>query len=55
LIQADMLAEEPTRRYDGLVARDSVFHLPDAAHGGLLRKMHGWFEPRPHAAVAWRQ
>jgi len=33
-----MLAEEPTRRYDGLVARDSVFHLPRAAHGGLFRK-----------------
>jgi cyclopropane fatty-acyl-phospholipid synthase-like methyltransferase len=43
-IMADMLDLELTTRYQGLVAWDSVFHIPRARHRELFFSMHRWLE-----------
>jgi cyclopropane fatty-acyl-phospholipid synthase-like methyltransferase len=45
LIEADMLSVEPADRYDGLVAWDSVFHVPMARHAALFDAMARWLAP----------
>jgi len=43
-ITADMLELSLTTRYQGLVAWDSVFHIPRGRHLTLFCRMHGWLE-----------
>ncbi len=44
-ITADMLDLELSTRYHGLVAWDSVFHIPRARHRTLFCSMHRWLDP----------
>jgi cyclopropane fatty-acyl-phospholipid synthase-like methyltransferase len=41
-VLADMLDLELPTRYQGLIAWDSIFHIPRAAHPQLFRRMHRW-------------
>jgi SAM-dependent methyltransferase len=45
LVEADMLSVDLPDRYDGLVAWDSVFHVPRAWHEALFRAMARWLAP----------
>jgi cyclopropane fatty-acyl-phospholipid synthase-like methyltransferase len=44
-IEADMLDLKLARTFDGIVAWDSVFHVPREAHERLFRAMHSWLRP----------
>jgi cyclopropane fatty-acyl-phospholipid synthase-like methyltransferase len=43
-IAGDMLTLKLTRRYQGIVAWDSVFHIPRTEHGRLFSDMYQWLE-----------
>jgi cyclopropane fatty-acyl-phospholipid synthase-like methyltransferase len=45
LIAADMLEFNPARRFDGIIAWDSVFHIPKDRHRNLFHSMREWLEP----------
>jgi SAM-dependent methyltransferase len=45
LILADLRSVELPGGYDGVVAWDSVFHLPKAEHAPVFRAMHRWLAP----------
>jgi cyclopropane fatty-acyl-phospholipid synthase-like methyltransferase len=44
-VLADFTAAQLPGAYDGIVAWDSVFHLPKAQHATLFRAMHRWLKP----------
>lgn len=48
-IAGDMTSTELFDRYDGIVAWDSIFHIPKAQHGELFQTMYKWL--RPGAAI----
>jgi cyclopropane fatty-acyl-phospholipid synthase-like methyltransferase len=41
-VHGDMRVAEPGGPFDGLVAWDSVFHVPRADHAALFRRFRGW-------------
>lgn len=43
-ITADIATVELTGRFQGLVAWDSLFHIPRSAHQRIFRKMHAWLD-----------
>ena len=45
LIQADMTEFEPSHTYGGIIAWDSVFHVPREKHADLYASFAGWLEP----------
>ncbi|WP_447980118.1 class I SAM-dependent methyltransferase [Candidatus Nitrospira bockiana] len=45
LIAGDLSAIDLSHRYDGIVAWDSIFHVPRAQHGTLFHQMHEWVRP----------
>jgi SAM-dependent methyltransferase len=45
LLKADMTRIDLAGRFHGIVAWDSVFHVPRALHAALFRSFHGWLEP----------
>jgi len=44
-IQSDMRSAAPVRRFHGVVAWDSLFHLPPAHQAGMIERMARWLEP----------
>lgn len=44
-IAGDMVSVELAGRYHGIVAWDSIFHIPRAQHGQLFQAMSRWLEP----------
>ena len=45
LIAGDMTSIDLSDRYDGIVAWDSIFHVPKTEHTALFRMMHSWLKP----------
>lgn len=45
LIAGDMLEFQPSRRFDGIIAWDSVFHIPKDHHRNLFGSIRDWLEP----------
>ena len=45
LIQREMTELDPPGRYEGIVAWDSLFHVPRAHHGPLFQSFHRWLAP----------
>jgi cyclopropane fatty-acyl-phospholipid synthase-like methyltransferase len=44
-LAGDMTSVELADRYHGIVAWDSIFHVPKARHGELFQTMHEWLKP----------
>ena len=44
-VAGDMTSVELCDPYQGIVAWDSIFHIPKVQHGALFRRMHGWLNP----------
>ena len=44
-IAGDMVSVELAGHYHGIVAWDSIFHIPKTQHGKLFQTMHRWLEP----------
>jgi cyclopropane fatty-acyl-phospholipid synthase-like methyltransferase len=45
LVEADITDVDLPGGYDGIVAWDSVFHVPKAQHAAVFRAMHRWLKP----------
>jgi hypothetical protein len=45
LIVGDMLSIALSNRYDGIIAWDSIFHIPKAQHPALFDNLHRWLRP----------
>jgi cyclopropane fatty-acyl-phospholipid synthase-like methyltransferase len=45
LVAGDMVAVELAGSYDGIVAWDSIFHVPKAQHGQLFHALCRWLTP----------
>jgi cyclopropane fatty-acyl-phospholipid synthase-like methyltransferase len=45
LIVGDMIAVVLSARYDGIIAWDSIFHIPKAQHPALFDNLHRWLRP----------
>jgi SAM-dependent methyltransferase len=44
-VRGDMRTADPGGSFDGIVAWDSVFHVPRAEQAGLFRRLGGWLRP----------
>lgn len=44
-VQGDMRTANPGEPFDGIVAWDSVFHVPRADHALVFRRFHSWLRP----------
>ncbi|HVJ03599.1 MAG TPA: class I SAM-dependent methyltransferase [Sphingomonas sp.] len=44
-IEGDMRSAAPPRRFHGVIAWDSLFHLPPAHQAGMIERMARWLEP----------
>lgn len=45
LIVGDMVSIALSDRYDGIIAWDSIFHIPKAEHPALFDNLHRWVRP----------
>lgn len=45
LIVGDMVSIALSDRYDGIIAWDSIFHIPKAEHPALFDNLHRWLRP----------
>ncbi|HKC44472.1 MAG TPA: class I SAM-dependent methyltransferase [Burkholderiales bacterium] len=45
LIHKEMTEFDPPDRYEGIVAWDSLFHVPRVHHGPLFQSFHRWLAP----------
>jgi cyclopropane fatty-acyl-phospholipid synthase-like methyltransferase len=45
LIAGDMTSIALSDRYDGIIAWDSIFHIPKTQHAALFDNMHRWLRP----------
>jgi cyclopropane fatty-acyl-phospholipid synthase-like methyltransferase len=45
LIVGDMTTITLSNRYDGIIAWDSIFHIPRTQHAALFDNMHKWLRP----------
>jgi len=45
LIHKEMTELDPPDRYEGIVAWDSLFHVPREHHGRLFQSFHRWLAP----------